>query len=302
LNSIFSQNIDSSLYEVIVVNDGTLDNSMQIVDKFVLKYNNLFVINQENQGLSMARNNGKKIAKGKYIWFVDSDDWIEQNSIQEIFSIIEKNDVDVISMLANRIEEISGKIKKDAFSRFLAGKLICSGKEYLFDEGHESPSQLFVFKRKFLEDNNLNFMYGIKHEDNEFGIRCLYLANKVYMFNNHTYNYLLRNSGSIMSSFGVGNVKSIIKIIESLIRFESCIDEKEIVRYRSLVAGTIVGFSQLIKKSRFPLEKSEYHELSEVLKKYIDKYILYHIKSKHFAIRRIKEYLVVKIYFFRLYN
>ena len=73
LESVFSENFSDNEVEVIVVNDGTPDRSMDIVNEFV-SHKSLRIINQENQGLSGARNTGIKAAKGKYVWFVDSDD------------------------------------------------------------------------------------------------------------------------------------------------------------------------------------------------------------------------------------
>ena len=68
-------------YELVIVNDGTKDNSMHVVEKMTRDYPNVTIINQHNQGLSMARNAGLKAAQGEYVWFIDSDDWIEDNCL-----------------------------------------------------------------------------------------------------------------------------------------------------------------------------------------------------------------------------
>ena len=74
LDSLVNQTLKD--IEIICINDGTKDNSVEIIDEYVKKYSNVLLINQENQGLGMARNNAMKYAKGDYIAFVDSDDWI----------------------------------------------------------------------------------------------------------------------------------------------------------------------------------------------------------------------------------
>ena len=74
-------NQPESLCEIIVVNDGTKDNSMEIVHKLVNGYTNVRIINQENKGLSEARNAGLRHALGEYVWFVDSDDTILENAV-----------------------------------------------------------------------------------------------------------------------------------------------------------------------------------------------------------------------------
>ena len=73
-----NQNISKKEYEIICVNDGSLDSSAIIAEEIAKQYNNIIIINQENQGLSVARNTGLSNAKGDYVWFVDSDDWIEE--------------------------------------------------------------------------------------------------------------------------------------------------------------------------------------------------------------------------------
>ena len=79
IRSCENQDIPKENYEVIVVNDGSPDGSLAIVERLANEFSNIKVINQENKGLSMARNTGLEAAKGEYVWFVDSDDWIEEN-------------------------------------------------------------------------------------------------------------------------------------------------------------------------------------------------------------------------------
>ena len=79
LESCLNQDIPKNEYEIIVVNDGTKDNSVQVIEKYITPENNIRLIHRKNGGLSAARNTGLKEAKGEYVWFVDSDDWIENN-------------------------------------------------------------------------------------------------------------------------------------------------------------------------------------------------------------------------------
>ena len=74
LSSILDQDVDKSLYEVLVVNDGSPDNSQAIIDEYCAKYDNVSCLVQTNQGQSVSRNRGVELARGEYIWFLDSDD------------------------------------------------------------------------------------------------------------------------------------------------------------------------------------------------------------------------------------
>ena len=98
LQSIYRQQYDENLFEVIVINDGTPDDSMRIVAEFTNKHANLHIINQKNQGLSCARNAGLKIAQGEYVWFVDSDDTVTEESIGKVIECIERSKADVIGL------------------------------------------------------------------------------------------------------------------------------------------------------------------------------------------------------------
>ena len=93
LQSVVNQTFKD--FEVIIVNDGSKDQSVEIVKKFIRKYDNFRLINQENQGLSGARNTGLKEAKGEYIAFIDSDDFIENNFLEELYNLAVDNDADI---------------------------------------------------------------------------------------------------------------------------------------------------------------------------------------------------------------
>lgn len=91
LESIFSQELSSNLYEVIVVNDGTQDNSMAIIEEFKMHYSNLIIYSQDNQGVSVARNKGIELSVGEYLLFVDPDDAIVQHSLVSLRDKLLKN-------------------------------------------------------------------------------------------------------------------------------------------------------------------------------------------------------------------
>lgn len=91
LDSLVNQTFDN--FEIIIVNDGSIDKSSEIIKKYKEKYSNIKSIEQKNQGLSMARNNGVKKASGDYLIFVDSDDYIETNLLEEVDKVIGDNDI-----------------------------------------------------------------------------------------------------------------------------------------------------------------------------------------------------------------
>lgn len=93
LDSVFAQ---SGSFEVIAVNDGSTDKSLEILQQYAKKHSNMKIINQQNKGVSSARNAALKVAKNKYITFVDSDDWLEKDAFKKVASVIKKDKSDII--------------------------------------------------------------------------------------------------------------------------------------------------------------------------------------------------------------
>ncbi len=105
LLSLLGQNVDKESYEIICINDGSTDNSGEILDNYAKKYTNIRVINKENGGVSSARNTRIHEAKGKYIWFVDSDDFISQGSVKHIIDATEKFNPEFIKFYYKHVKE-----------------------------------------------------------------------------------------------------------------------------------------------------------------------------------------------------
>jgi len=112
LSSIYATSCHEDVFEIIVVNDGTPDDSMTIVSKHADKHTNLRIINQKNQGLSRSRNVGIENAKGDYIWFVDSDDWVENGFLSKLISLLSISDKDVLMIKLREISEDTGDCLK----------------------------------------------------------------------------------------------------------------------------------------------------------------------------------------------
>ena len=222
LSSIFSQEVDESLFEVVIVNDGTKDNSMNIVKSIVAKHNNIKLIVQKNQGLSVARNNGLKAAKGEYVWFVDSDDTINGRIFSEFCDSQKSYKWDVIGFNMEKIYEkdyhkVIDRIVYHKKYTFLLNKEVrpndFPGKVKI------TPTQRFIYKRNFLLINHLEFLRGIFHEDIDFFVRILCCSPAIYIVNKANYNYLIRENGSITSSFKMKRILDLRKIIDHLQMF-----------------------------------------------------------------------------------
>ena len=215
LESIFESTLPKSELEVIVVNDGTKDNSMSIVNEFAAKFDNLKIINQENQGLSVARNTGLKAARGKYVWFVDSDDWVEYDSLPFLLKHLEHSDKDVLMFKIREYDE-EGRILLERFFHDNQNEEQVSGTDVvLYQKKYGvdiTPMQQYVISRDFLLSNKLFFVPGIYHEDKEFAPRMLINAKKVTIIPKVIYCYLRRNSGSITTDDSLQKKRCLSKI------------------------------------------------------------------------------------------
>ena len=296
LYSIYDQKIDEFLFEVIAVNDGTPDNSMNIVKKYANKHKNLHVLNYENQGLSIARNLGLKKASGDYVWFVDSDDWLTNNSLSIVISHLSKN-YDVLKIKLCRINESNGKSTIDSYNKYLKNKDVIVGSDFLFADGAYAPAQSFIFNRYFLQKNNLVFFPGIYHEDGEFGMRTLYLAKSIKLLNNICYNYRLRE-GSIMSSFKLKNFQDLIIIYNNMIEFgNKYVKTEDIKHWRGLTVHFIYIFFHWAKSSKFEKNNS-----SQYWQLYYENKALFNLRlkdifyRKHFHKSNLKDFLILRFF------
>lgn len=220
-DSIYTQKVNDSDFEVIVVDDGTPDQSIQRILPYAAIHNNLKIIHQENQGLSVARNTGLAHAKGLYIWFVDSDDSLEPGSIDKILTCTRNNpQADILGFALHKVYEDSDKT---SYSHPIGGrKDKAENRKYGTSVRHRllGPTQRFVFKQEFLDRNDLRFYPGLLHEDMEFLYKAFLCCKKFFISGQPIYHYLIRQNGSIMSSLKTKNYEHMTFIIDQLTQVE----------------------------------------------------------------------------------
>ena len=192
LDKIISQTLQD--IEIICINDGSTDQTLEIIKEYASKDNRIQIINQKNQGAGPSRNNGIKNATGEYIAFMDPDDCYPNNDVLSLlYNKAIQNKAIVIGGSMINIKD--GEFKESYFekSRFEREGWINSI-DYQFDYYF----QRFIFKKDFLIKNNLFFPDLIRYQDPIFMINVLYTAKKLYVITDKTYVY--RESGNTLTT------------------------------------------------------------------------------------------------------
>lgn len=185
-------------FEVVFVDDGSTDGSVEIVFASIVNDKRFLIIKQDNQGVSSARNKGVMNAVGDYILFMDADDYIEADTLEQLANFIEKNDIEILTF--GRIEEFEGKNRKTPYN--LQSKVYADGREYFNDAVLSGTYRTTVwdkvFKRSFLISNDLKFKQGLSYcEDMIYMLQCFNMAQKVAVLPLYLYHYVRYRSDSV---------------------------------------------------------------------------------------------------------
>ena len=200
-------------YELILVDDGSIDKSAQMCDEYADKDNRVIVIHKENGGLSDARNTGVKVTKGEYIFFIDSDDFLDDNkALEKIVNRLKKSNADVLNFgfkkyYANEDKEYNYfKIDKNMPIEYCKDE---KGFEFLMQNSlYIASAWNKVIRRQLFEKSDLSFKKGIYSEDIDWCARLLIVAKKFDFINESFYCYRQRE-GSISKSISNKNLKDL---------------------------------------------------------------------------------------------
>lgn len=181
--------------EIILINDGSIDDSVKICEQYIEQDNRIILINKKNGGSASAKNEGLKVAKGDYITFVDSDDFIESDMIEYMVNTIKKYNADIVQCSFTNLYKNTEKFKQDTI---VEQKI--SSKDFLELFLTKWDSSLFwnkLFKREVIE--NVFFKEGRCIDDEFFTYKCVINSKSIVTSNKIVYNYRMRRSGVMKS-------------------------------------------------------------------------------------------------------
>lgn len=206
LNSLVNQTLED--IEIIIVNDGSKDNSETIAKEYASKYKNKIIyLKKENGGLSDARNYAIPYATGEYIAFLDSDDYVEVNMYEQMYEKAKKENADIVECdflweYPNEKIESKGRIYKDKHDILLNARVVAWNK---------------LIKKELIEKTKIKFPYGLRYEDVEFFYKLIPYINKLDIVDKAFVHYVQRDN-SISNSQNT-RTKEIIDILDNVINY-----------------------------------------------------------------------------------
>ncbi len=252
-------------FEIIAINDGSTDKSLNILQHYAEKYSNIKVITQKNQGVSASRNKGISEAKGDYIIFVDSDDWLEEDAFEQILKQLKKDSPDVLltayydvydkewvkntrgEVAANQVqEEAKFPIKKldnlSLFSPFYSKEAHSD----LFYSGTGVRGQ--VFRKKFIEEHNFTFPLKISLGEDDFFIYRSFLVNPlVSIIKTPLYNYRNRIDSLAKSKNVITENRIGLAELQQTKEYKSAKRRTQMLINDAWLSWTILGISNLMR-------------------------------------------------------
>lgn len=299
INSLINQDLCRNEYEIIIVNDGSTDYSGDIAKAIQSKVENIHLYEQVNGGLSAARNTGLKYACGKYVIFVDSDDYLFPNTLGKVLECAGRNNLDMCAYHFKTMKA-DGSWYEDLVQPFKSDK-IYTGKEALLNGVIIASVCANMYKRSFIDNNNLYFTVGMSHEDVDFNSRAYAFAQRIMFTKSVVYAYFW-NDFSLNRSVEIAKIKKSIfddLIVASNMRsLAAMLSDSELSNYyhrhaNSIVTALLLSFiSHKSSKTFFP---EFIHKASELS--------LYPIKGKTKSLATTMIIpLLNNIYIYSLFN
>ena len=263
LDSVVKQ---SGTFEIIAINDGSTDGSLEILQNYAKKHKNIKIINQENQGVASARNKGLAEAQSKYITFIDSDDWLEPNAFKQMIEIIKKDTPDIVLtgiydvydrewVKSNRGEMAASEVPEE--NRFPMRKL---DKLSLFSPfyGKDAHSDLFyvgtgirgqVFKNEFIKNHNINFPLNTKcGEDDVFLYRAFLHNPLISVLTAPIYNYRNRVDSLAKSKSILIENRKTLAVMQKTPEYQTAPRRVQMLINDAWLAWIFIGISNLQRR------------------------------------------------------
>ena len=241
-------------YNILLVDDGSTDNSPKICDDYVKSYDFISVIHKENGGLSEARNTGVCSANGEYVYFPDSDDWIEPDTFIALAEALESQEFDIISFNREFVKGEEDPIVSDPLvTQVFEGKdAFVKMLKHSYITGFANDK---IYKKSLFIDNNISFPKGKYYEDLGTNYKLFLSAENVFATNQKYYHYLIDNPDSITQSWNEKKFRDMFEFYKEVFYSDfvrSQLNEEELqLLQRYYVSGLIHILASLYKSKLY---------------------------------------------------
>ena len=262
LDSILQQTIIDKI-EIVIVNDGSTDNSENIINEYLNKYRNISYFRQYNQGLGATRNKGIELAKGDYIAFLDSDDWVDNNYYEKMLNKAKIEESDLV--ISSYLVEILNKDSKNLVTHCNDNKFNYLNQLIMGKVAGFSWNKLY--KKSLIVDNNLIFPIRGELEnveDQYFSTRCVALCNKISFMNESNVHYIV-NSTSIVRKYQNDLYKDILMLYRSNSKFFNEVNIKNCNNNILLLRGLITIINNEFKPTRTVDKREKINLINKVI-------------------------------------
>lgn len=264
LDSVINQTLKD--IEIICINDGSTDGSLKILEKYESLDDRIVVFSQENSGLSATRNKGMQLSSGEYVYFMDSDDYLELNALEELYNLSDEKNLDlVIFKLINfddgadkkytsayyEMEDIEEIVGDDVFNYEILG-------DKVFSMAVSAPGKFF--KKSLIKD--FKFPEGLIFEDNLFFTEAIFNAKRVYFYKKHLYNRRRRlNSITTSPNEKYMDCIPLFNMINGFMKDKGLFDKYKSPLYNQKISITYNRFASVnneVKKEFFKRIKQDF--------------------------------------------
>ena len=267
LDSVINQTLKN--IEIICVNDGSTDNSLNILKEYESKDKRIIIIDQKNQGLSCSRNNAMKIAKGEYIQFLDSDDYLKSDTIEKLYNFANKNDLELCSFSGYNFIDGENELLENKYwdFDFLPTDFNCDHFNYkdCFDFINKLPvsSCLTIYKNDFIKKHQFEFPKGLCFEDNVFYSKALLSTQRCGILKEKL--YCRRIHGNSITQNWDKHFYDYIKIVDILL---SWIKQNKIELYNTYKNHYLTGILNRFKNFNTGIKKLYIKKLKDLIERY----------------------------------
>ena len=273
IQSLLKQDLESSEYEIVIVNDGSTDNSLTIAQQFCKEQSNIKIITRKNGGLAAARNTGIENASGKYLMFVDSDDYLMPNVLKEMIDFSEEHALDVCEARMKVMKE-DGSFFEGLIQPFKSTDIVTG--EFALLHGVNIASVCgMLYSSSFINKYKLRFTEGMTHEDVDFNTRVYPIAQRICFTDIVSYVYFW-NGESLNRSTNINKVKKSLiddfriaantRKYTEVFNYSDCVKTLYQKRSNSIIVSTLL---LLLKNRNLPTSiKFECFDLAKSLSLY----------------------------------